>query len=79
MKLSGTQKAILDGLETAKSCLQEATKDYWKNIKLPANCAAVPYVRVIGKREEKAAEGLVAAGLIFPIASNAYTYAWKST
>jgi hypothetical protein len=77
MKLTGTQKALLAGLDTAKAVLNEATKDYWKNIKLPSDCAAVPTVRAIGPRETKAAEGLVAAGLLVPIASNVFIAPWK--
>ena len=77
MKLTGTQKALLANLETAKAILNEAAKDYWKNIKLPSDCAAVPTVRAIGPRETKAAEGLVSAGMLVPIASNVFTSPWK--
>jgi hypothetical protein len=77
MKLTGTQKALLDALATSKAVLDAATKKYWENIKLPPGSAAIPIVQAIGPRETKAAEKLVAAGMLTPISRNVFTAPWK--
>lgn len=80
IKLTGTQKSLLDAVEHNQEALLEASKNYWENIKLPAGAAAVPYVRAIGKRQEEAAAGLVAAGIFAQISVNSFTttFGYKS-
>jgi len=77
MKLTGTQTALLAGLENARINHAAACKDYHRNFRLPSDCAAVQFVRAAGPREQKAAAGLVAAGLLVQIAYDCFTAPYR--